>query len=220
MVNLEECVSELEKWTAGKGVVLVGKGNTFCSGGDLETVKQILSCGEDMCMFMQNITTKLYNLPMVSVAVINGYALGGGAELTTACDFRVMTPSAKIGFVQVKFNIAPGWGGCTRLVQILGRTKALEILSSGKLMNSEFSKGIGLVNDVLTSDSSAVDQGHNWLLEHCKGDATSTHVIKQMVLAGEKLDSESSLLEERKLFTSVWGNKSHAEAVGLKPKHK
>lgn len=92
MVEFYECILELEKWDSGKCVVLAGAGDTFCSGGDLETVQKQISKGKEMSELMQTATSRLFNLPLVSVAAIEGHALGGGAELATACDFRIMKP--------------------------------------------------------------------------------------------------------------------------------
>ncbi|NXS66521.1 ECHD1 decarboxylase, partial [Pandion haliaetus] len=90
MLELQERVNELENWKDGKGLIIYGAGNTFCSGSDLNAVKAILNSqdGMNMCMFMQNTLTRLKRLPLISVALIQGKAVGGGAELTTACDFR------------------------------------------------------------------------------------------------------------------------------------
>ncbi|XP_078255680.1 ethylmalonyl-CoA decarboxylase isoform X2 [Rhinoraja longicauda] len=90
MLDFREKVEELEHWTDGKGLILRGANNTFCSGSDLKAVKAMLNPedGLKMCMFMQNTLTRLLRLPLISVALVQGKALGGGAEVTTACDFR------------------------------------------------------------------------------------------------------------------------------------
>ncbi|NXF38064.1 ECHD1 decarboxylase, partial [Nyctibius bracteatus] len=90
MLELRERVTELENWKDGKGLIIYGAGNTFCSGSDLNAVKAISKSqdGMNMCMFMQNTLTRLMRLPLISVALVQGKAVGGGAELTTACDFR------------------------------------------------------------------------------------------------------------------------------------
>ncbi|KAL8186492.1 UNVERIFIED_CONTAM: enoyl CoA hydratase domain-containing protein 1 [Gekko kuhli] len=134
MIELQEKVAELENWEDGKGLIIHGAENTFCSGSDLNAVRLLSSpqamslieglgmgsvkechravldknenasgksypfvrlevCLEDgmnMCMFMQNSLTRLMRLPLITVALVQGKALGGGAELTTACDFRAM----------------------------------------------------------------------------------------------------------------------------------
>ena len=104
MVELADHVTELSQWEDGKGLILRGVDNTFCSGGDLTTVSAILNSrdGDRMSQFMHDTLTRLHALPLVSVALLQGVALGGGAELTTACDVRVMTKTAKLGFVQVR----------------------------------------------------------------------------------------------------------------------
>ncbi|XP_074903011.1 ethylmalonyl-CoA decarboxylase isoform X2 [Buteo buteo] len=90
MLELQERVTELENWKDGKGLIIYGAGDTFCSGSDLNAVKAISNSqdGMNMCMFMQNTLTRLMRLPLISVALVQGKAVGGGAELTTACDFR------------------------------------------------------------------------------------------------------------------------------------
>lgn len=107
MVDFSIAVEELESWSEGRGLIVCGAGKYFCSGGDLETVKNICDSetGYKMSRFMHNTLNKMLNLPLVSVALIEGSALGGGAEITTACDFRLMTENASIGFVQVKMGV-------------------------------------------------------------------------------------------------------------------
>ncbi|XP_071004083.1 ethylmalonyl-CoA decarboxylase-like [Oncorhynchus clarkii lewisi] len=89
MVELEERVSQLEEWTEGKGLIIQGAAGKFCSGSDLNAVRAISNPqdGMKMCTFMQNALTRLLRLPLLSVALVERNALGGGAELTTACDF-------------------------------------------------------------------------------------------------------------------------------------
>lgn len=90
MLQLLEKVIELENWTEGKGVIVCGAKNTFSSGSDLNAVKALGTPEDGMavCMFMQNTLTRFMRLPLISVALVQGRALGGGAEFTTACDFR------------------------------------------------------------------------------------------------------------------------------------
>ena len=108
MVELADHVTELGQWEAGKGLILRGADDSFCSGGDLTTVSAILTSrdGARMAQLMHDTLTRLQALPLVSLALLQGAALGGGAELATACDLRVMTDSARLGFVQV----SPFWG--------------------------------------------------------------------------------------------------------------
>lgn len=91
--KLSECMDKLELWERGKGVLLIGHGGTFCSGSDLVAVRASADqqLGLALAQVMQSNMMRLQRLPMVSLALIEGYALGGGAELALATDLRLMT---------------------------------------------------------------------------------------------------------------------------------
>lgn len=91
--KLNECLNVLETWPQGKGVLLFGHGGTFCSGSDLVSVRASATqqLGLALAQVMQDTMMRLQRLPMVSVAFVEGYALGGGAELALAADLRLMT---------------------------------------------------------------------------------------------------------------------------------
>ena len=84
-----------------------------------------------MIELMQHNLARLQSLPLITVAYVEGMALGGGAELMTACDYRLARENAKIGFVQVRIGITTVWGGGARLVQLIGYNKALNLLATG-----------------------------------------------------------------------------------------
>ena len=221
MLDLHAHVSDLEKWETGKAVILAGVGGIFCSGGDLGIAQELDKNGGGlMSKFMHNLTSKLLNLPLVSVAAINGYAIGGGAELATACDFRIMSSKAKTGFVQVKLNVAPGWGGGTRLVKLLGRTKALELLISGAVIDATQALEWGFANEIVPETEDIVEEGQKWLMHNCKGNASTIQVLKTLVAVASNRDMESSLVSERDEFCKLWGSPSHREAFAKKTKHK
>lgn len=220
MVDFSDCVDKLECWEAGKAVILTGAGNSFCSGGELQTVNAILSRGGEMCKHMQDISSRLFNLPLVSVAAISGHALGGGAELTTACDFRIMRRSAKVGFVQVKLNVTTGWGGGPRLVQLVGRTKTLNLLTSGKVLDAENALKIGFASDIVGDEGDIVDIARDWINKNIASDNTTTKVVKQMVVASINGAEQDGYDKERELFSQVFGSQSHIEALSTASKFK
>ncbi|CAH1782242.1 unnamed protein product, partial [Owenia fusiformis] len=211
MVDLHDIVSELEGWTEGKGVLMYGSNGSFCSGGDLETVSKIQDpeLGGQMCKFMQEVTTRLHNLPLVSVALVQGKALGGGAELTTACDFRLMTESACIGFVQVKMGVSPGWGGTSRLVKLIGRKNALDLLTSGRLVHADEAKDLQLSDGTLP-ESDALLKAFDWLEQRTIGSVAAIHAVKSTVVVAENSDIEESLRHEQNVFKTVWGTQQEA----------
>ncbi|MCI4374023.1 hypothetical protein PGIGA_G00001280 [Pangasianodon gigas] len=223
MTELEERVCELETWTEGKGLIVQGAAGTFCSGSDLNAVRAISNPqdGMKMCMFMQKTLTRLLRLPLISVALVEGKALGGGAELTTACDFRLMTSDAMIQFVHKHMGLVPGWGGAARLVRIVGSQNALKLLAGSRKVDPDFGKQIGLVDDVLTvGEGNTLVDTERWLSQFTKGSAPVIRAVKKVVLSGRELSLDEALTTERHVFGTVWGGPANLEALARKTKHK
>jgi enoyl-CoA hydratase len=91
-------------------------------------------------------------LPIASVAVINGYAFGGGLELALACTFRLATRNAKVGLPEIKLGLVPGYGGTQRLPRVVGEARALEMIMTGRTVAAEEAERIGLVNRIVDGD--------------------------------------------------------------------
>ncbi|NXD76695.1 ECHD1 decarboxylase, partial [Halcyon senegalensis] len=231
MLELQERVTELENWKDGKGLIIYGAGNTFCSGSDLNVVKAISNSqassdankdGMNMCMFMQNTLTRLMRLPLISVALVQGKAIGGGAELTTACDFRLMTPGSEIRFVHKRMGLVPGWGGGARLVQIVGGGAALRLLSGAVRVDPETALRLGLSEETLSSsdETGALEEAQAWLSQYTEGPTSVIRAMKKVVAAGRELPLEAALRTEKDVFGTVWGRPANLEALVKRPKHK
>ncbi|NXY87173.1 ECHD1 decarboxylase, partial [Alcedo cyanopectus] len=224
MLELQERVTELENWKDGKGLIIYGAGNTFCSGSDLNVVKAIANSqdGMNMCMFMQNTLTRLMRLPLISVALVQGKAIGGGAELTTACDFRLMTPGSEIRFVHKLMGLVPGWGGGARLVKIVGGGAALQLLSGTLRVDPERAVHLGLSEETLSSsdETGALEEAKAWLSQYTEGPTSVVRAMKKVVAAGRELPLEAALRTEKDVFGTVWGGPDNLEAVLKRLKHK
>nr|XP_046256651.1 ethylmalonyl-CoA decarboxylase isoform X2 [Scatophagus argus] len=228
MVDLEEAVSQLENWTDGKGLIVQGAAGTFCSGSDLNAVRAISNPqdGMKMCMFMQNALTRLLRLPLISVALVEGRALGGGAEFTTACDFRLMASGSVIQFVHKHMGLVPGWGGAARLVRIVGSQNALKLLGGAVKVEPELGLQIGLSDGVLevpqTEDGTeaVLRRAENWLSRYTKGPAPVIQAVKKVVLSGRELPLSEALRTEKDVFGTVWGGPANLQALASKSKHK
>ncbi|XP_054869439.1 ethylmalonyl-CoA decarboxylase isoform X2 [Amphiprion ocellaris] len=228
MVDLEERVTQLENWTGGKGLIVQGAAETFCSGSDLNAVRAISNPqdGMKMCMFMQNTLTRLVRLPLISVALVEGRALGGGAELTTACDFRLMASGSVIQFVHKHMGLVPGWGGAARLVRLVGSQNALKLLGGAVKVDPELGLHIGLSDEVLEAQQEAegvvtlLQQAENWLSRYTKGPAPVIQAVKKVVLSGRELPLSDALRTEKDVFGTVWGGPANLQALASKPKHK
>ncbi|KAL2919361.1 enoyl CoA hydratase domain-containing protein 1 [Polyrhizophydium stewartii] len=145
MVELAEIVDDLEARcgdhsAAAFGLVLYGAGGTFCSGFDLSVARESFltsEAGVEMCLLMQDTLARMRRLPLHTVAAVEGYALGGGAELCMSCDRRIVGQSAAVQFVQGRMGVTPGWGGASWLTQAVGPATALKLLASAERLTAE-----------------------------------------------------------------------------------
>jgi len=216
MFDFNKVVDELNQWTECKGVILYGAGGHFCSGGDLNNLKEIAKpeIGNAMATFMNDILEKLRKLPTITVAYIEGVgALGGGAELTTACDYRLMcsnTPNTVLGFVHGKMGIVPAWGSTGRLISIVGQRKAMDLLLESRPLGVIEAMNNGLVDGTVATLSDAIV----WLSQKIRQDVNVIKAIKRTRLCyNDELDWQAATLMERKIYAPLWGGPSHLAAL-------
>ena len=222
MVDLFDIVEDLNKWESGKAVIVRGAGETFCSGGDLQVMKGLVKesdGGTLMCDFMQHTLTSLFQSRLLSVALIEGYAVGGGAEIATACDFRLATSNAKIGFVHSRMGLTPGWGGASRLVRIVGRTGALRLLASAAVLDAQDAMGIKLVDGIVSTES-AITECTSWLSTLINCEPVVAHALKRVVVGAVDSDLTSSLHSERQIFATLFGGEAQQNAHKRQIKHR
>ncbi|XP_004846012.1 ethylmalonyl-CoA decarboxylase isoform X1 [Heterocephalus glaber] len=222
MLQLLEKVIELENWTEGKGLIVRGAKNTFSSGSDLNAVKALATgeVGMALCMFMQSTLTRLARLPLISVALVQGRALGGGAEFTTACDFRLMTPESEIRFVHKEMGIIPSWGGTSRLVEIIGSREALKVLGGALKLDPKKALNIGMVEEILQSsdEMKSLEEAQAWLTQFVNGPPEVIRALKKSVCSGKELYLEEALQNERDLLGTVWGGAANLQAIARRGK--
>jgi 3-hydroxypropionyl-coenzyme A dehydratase len=144
-----------------KVLIITGTGErSFCAGADIRYVVNIDPIeAEKYATFIHNLLNKIENLEKPVIAVVNGYALGGGCELALACDIRIASSNAKIGQTEVTVGIPPGWGGTQRLLRIVGPAKTKELIYTGKMITAEEAERIGLVNRVISLNTEEDVQG-------------------------------------------------------------
>jgi enoyl-CoA hydratase len=131
--------------------VLRGAGDkSFAAGGDLRDLAQVRTREETRRMAEEahDALDAIRGFPVPVVAALNGDALGGGAELALACDFRVAASHAHIGFIQGRLNIATAWGGGGDLMRLLGAARALRLLAASELLDAAGARRLGLVDEV------------------------------------------------------------------------
>ena len=137
-----------------RALLITGAGDkAFCAGADIKELRnRTLVDQKAGAELGQAVFAKLDRLPVASIALVNGYAFGGGSELAMACTFRLASPNAVFGLPEVKLGLIPGYGGTQRLPRLVGEGRALEIIMTGRNVKAEEAERIGLVNAVVEGD--------------------------------------------------------------------
>ena len=133
-----------------KGVIITGAGaKAFVAGADITEFLNLDGAGEKLAQQGQDIFTLIERFHKPTIAAVNGFALGGGCELAMACHLRIASPNAKFGQPEVNLGIIPGYGGTQRLVQLVGKGKALELMMTADMIDANEAYRLGLVNHIV-----------------------------------------------------------------------
>jgi len=155
MEELYDAASACKKDNAVKALILTGAGEkAFVAGADIAQMQHMKPAEILSFMELGHETMRLIEtMPKPSIAAVNGYALGGGTEITMACDMRFASEKAVFGQPEILLGIIPGWGGTQRLARLIGMGRAKELILSGEQINAQRAFDIGLVNRVYPPES-------------------------------------------------------------------
>ncbi len=147
--------------SGARALFITGAGTkAFCAGAD---IKELIGNSPEKhhagVNLGQQTFAKLDDLPIPSIALINGYAFGGGLELALACTFRLATPNAKMALPEIKLGLIPAYGGTQRLPRVVGESRALEMILSGRNVDAAEAERVGLINRLIDGDllAAAID---------------------------------------------------------------
>ncbi len=184
-------------------LVLTGQGTKFfCAGANISMLE-----GADptfkyyFCLHANETLNRLEQTPKLVIAALNGHTVGGGLEIAMAADMRIAKKdSGSVGLPEVNLGVLPGTGGTQRLVRIVGKQRAIELMVSGRLTSYEEAKDLGIVSDIYDGDDFE-DQIHQYATSFCPPNSASKAVgrIKRSVQSGAEVPFESALAIEREL---------------------
>ncbi len=149
--DLDDAINELYNNTEIRACIITGKGpKAFAAGADIAEFKGLTKDeGAALARRGHDVFNRIELSPKPVIAAVNGFALGGGCELAMACHIRIASENAKFGQPEVNLGIIPGYGGTQRLVQLIGKGKAFELLMTGDTIDAVCAERLGLVNDVV-----------------------------------------------------------------------
>ena len=155
--EIEARVSEIEQGVEQgdvRALVVTGAGErAFCAGADVKELMGRTPLEHRQGLrFGQTLFERISDLAVPSIAVIDGFALGGGLELAMACTFRLATAAVRMGLPEIKLGLVPGYGGTQRLPRLVGEANALDIAMTGRMVRAEEGLSMGLVNRIVEGD--------------------------------------------------------------------
>ena len=193
--ELEEASLEVERDKSIKALVIRGKGESFCTGADLEYFQSIASDREKLARFIDQINrafNSLENLRVPVVAVVHGHCLAGGCEMLISCDLAMASTDAMIGDQHANFGLIPGGGGTQRLPRLIGIQRAKELLYTGRWLSGSEAEKYGLVLKAV--EPSKLDEEVDKLVELIiQKSSTGVGYMKRLVNKGMQIDLQSAI---------------------------
>ncbi len=196
-------------------LIITGAGDkAFCSGGDLSDLatRRTAADAEAMITLMGDALIALENLPYPVIAAINGYALGGGSEISLACDLRILGANARLGFVQAKRGLTPGWGAGQRLLRLVGYARALDLLLNATILSAEDALALGIANRIAPAGES-LSAALEFAAQIAALDPAVIRSLKTLLRAGLTMPYEQAIQTERQLFPPLWVGEAHQRSL-------
>jgi enoyl-CoA hydratase len=209
---LQEAVSQAAAKRA-RILLLRGSGRAFCAGADLkERMGMDLAARLAHNGAIRAAIETLANARFVTIAVLNGVALGGGLELALACDLRIAGAGITLGLTESRIGAFPGAGGTQRLPRLIGTSRALQMMLGGEPVTSEYALGIGLVNEVVAPEELEA-RAHAFAQILAGRSAPALATIKRLVYQGLDLPLAEGLRIEREALPKILGSADYAEGL-------
>lgn len=197
-------------------VIVTASGTkTFVSGGDLKELALASdpSSGERLNRVMGSALARLPKLPVPVIGAVNGDAIGGGCEILTACDLRIAASRARFRFAEVGMALTTGWGGTARLVHLIGLSRSLDLLLTGRSFDAQEALSIGFINRIAADDESVLDAAERWASELAALPREALAAAKDLAWSTTQMGMTEQLLHEKELFSQLWRQADNREAM-------
>lgn len=195
-------------------VVLTGAGEkAFSAGADIKAMvgmnalkaRSLSLMGEKLCCMLENLEKPV-------IAALNGYALGGGLEIAMSCDLRIASENSRVGQTEINIGLIPGWGGTQRLTRLVGKTKAKELVFTGRIIDAKTAELLGIVNMVVSAEKFR-EVVRQFALDLAAKAPVALMVAKTVIDKGAEIGLDSALALEREGFGVVASTEDLQEGV-------
>ena len=201
-------------------IVLAGNGEKFfCAGANIQMLSSVTPTFKYyFCLHANETLSRLEQTPKLVIAAINGHCVGGGLEVAMAADIRIARRNAgKMGLPEVSLGVLPGTGGTQRLLRIVGKSKAIELMATGQLFDFERGEELGIVNQIIDAETgdefmqAVRDYAAQFTLPNKAAGAVGR--IKRSVQTGAEISFESALALERELQQQLFQSEDSKEGL-------
>jgi enoyl-CoA hydratase len=213
-IDLNKVLDQIENDSDILAVIFTGAGRSFIAGADISEMLPMNPVSGKKWGDLGNATMlRIENLSQPTIAAVNGFAFGGGNELAMCCDIRLASTKAKFGQPEVGLGITPGFGGTQRLSRLVGLSRAMELILTGKTIDAAKAYEIGLVNEIAQPEA---------LMETAKAMAgaiaaqapIAVSLSKQCIRRGAQMDIQTAVTYESQAFGRCFGTLDQKEGMG------
>jgi len=214
VIELRDALDRLERADDIRAVVVSGRGERAFSAGSHvgEFEDQAGEAGRDRHKLDQDVWRQLADLPMPTIAAIEGHCLGGGLELALCCDIRIASETAKLGLPEVRLAVIPGSGGTQRLPRVVGATRAKELILTGRRLTAAEAEAIGLVNRVVPAGR-AVAVGDEIAAEIASAGPVAVREAKRLIDTALERDIRDGLEAEFEASERIFATEDMVEGA-------
>ena len=196
-----------------RGIILTGEGKAFMAGADITEMKEWgASEGREFARLSNSTFIKIAEIGKPTVGAVNGFALGGGLEISLCCDWSIASENAVFAAPEVTLGIIPSGGGTQRLPRLIGSGRAKELIFTGKRINADEAEKIGLVNKVVSYEE-LMDEAVNSLGTALRNSSVALKYAKEAIDTGMSLDLNSGIKAEINSTGMVFASEDKNEGV-------
>ncbi|NOY45541.1 MAG: enoyl-CoA hydratase/isomerase family protein [Deltaproteobacteria bacterium] len=212
--EIEAALREVEADPGARALLVTGAGDkAFVAGADISQMRSLTAAeAKAFALKGQKVFRRLEDLPVPVIAVVNGYCLGGGCELAMACDWIVASEKAVFGQPEVNLGVTPGFGGTQRLTRIVGKARAMELVTTGRQVKAAEAKEIGLVNHVVPADA-LMDEALAQARTVASKGPVAVRLAKEAVQRGQDLDLDNACVLESDVFGLCFATEDQKEGM-------
>ena len=211
--DLREVIGEVVLDRDIRAALLWGGEKVFAAGADIKMMADLSPFEiKPIITAMQDVFTMVEDIPLVTVAAITGFCLGGGLELAMCADLRFAAADARLGQPEIKLGIIPGAGGTQRLPRLVGASRAKQLIFSGRMVEAEEAERIGLVDAVHPPDE-VYQRALDAAKQYAKGPTSALRAAKIAVNVGTRSDYATGMVIERETFVDLFSTEDQKEGM-------